>query len=649
MRRLLLLVLVLLSVPAQPAVASTLCLPECAPVVVVGVPGLRWDDVGAQTPTLQRLAREGAVGALSVKAVPAVSCPADGWLTLGAGNRAVAAGIARDPCGDELPDDLAAQVAANTDEREGAELGALLRGLDEVPLDRACVGLNGDGPRLAAAGEQSTGRRATTGPCLVSLVEAPAVTGMGTARAEAALEADRAVERELDDAGSVLVVGLSEVPGDDVAHLHVAIAHGPTFEPGALRSASTRRAPYVQLVDVAPTVLDLLGADAPSSMTGEPWRSVGEQPTPEELADVADLAVTAKAVTVPFFVVLLATQLALVLLALWRRRPGLADLVAVGAVAALGASYLANLVPWWRTPAPLLTLLAVVLLVGGLAAAAVFRLVRRNPPRRTVLLPAGLACGFTAVVLVLDLLTGAHLQMSSVAGYNPLVAGRFAGIGNVAFGVLAATALLATAALTRRSWVVAAVGAAVVLVDGAPHWGSDLGGVLALVPAFTLLALQLSGRKVSLLRLALAGTAAVAVVAAFALADWTRPADQRTHLGRFVQDVLDGSAGTLLRRKAEAVLGLLFASPVTALLPVVVAGAVWLVLRPPAPLAAAFAQAPAWKAGLTAVGLAGAIGFAVNDSGAAVPALAIVVAAPATTSVVLRARRARQEDPALLA
>ena len=252
-------------------------------------------------------------------------------------------------------------------------------------------------------------------------------------------------------------------------------------------------------------------------------------------------------------------------------------------------------------------------------------------------LPAQVVCGFVAAVVLVDLLTGAHLQLSSVAGYSPLVAGRFAGIGNVAFGVLAAAVLLAASA-SRRAVVIAAIGLVAVAVDGAPSFGSDVGGVLALVPAFVLLAMLRTGTRVTLSRLALAGAGAAAVVTAFALADFARPAGDRTHLGRFVQDVVDGTAGEVLSRKAGAVLDLLLRSPVTALLPLVVAAAVYLVVRPPAPLAAAFAAAPDWRHGLLAVGMASALGFALNDSGAAVPALAICVALPATLAVVARAR-----------
>ena len=58
-------------------------------VVVVGVPGLRWEDVSADvTPALWEMAERGSVGALSVRSARARTCPGDGWVQLGTGNRA---------------------------------------------------------------------------------------------------------------------------------------------------------------------------------------------------------------------------------------------------------------------------------------------------------------------------------------------------------------------------------------------------------------------------------------------------------------------------------------------------------------------------------------------------------------------------------
>ena len=119
--------------PAGPAAATK--------VVVVGVPGLRWDDVTPTgTPVLWRLARTGAVGALSVKAGPAVSCAADGFLTLGAGARATAYGAA---CG-FAPRDLAGVSARNRTSRERADPSALV-----AALQRSGLCASADGPLAA--------------------------------------------------------------------------------------------------------------------------------------------------------------------------------------------------------------------------------------------------------------------------------------------------------------------------------------------------------------------------------------------------------------------------------------------------------------------------------------------------------------------
>ena len=65
--------------------------PAARHVVLIGVPGLLWTDVtAARMPALWRLARQGSDGSLSVTGVYPLTCPADGWLTLNAANRAAA-------------------------------------------------------------------------------------------------------------------------------------------------------------------------------------------------------------------------------------------------------------------------------------------------------------------------------------------------------------------------------------------------------------------------------------------------------------------------------------------------------------------------------------------------------------------------------
>ncbi len=654
------------AVPVLPATAAVAVGPGSAPttvappraqvrpgpaVVVVGVGGLRWSDLGPDTPALNALASRAAVGVLSVKALSAAgrpaTCRADGWLTLGAGARAGWIGQHDERCTAELPrlagDGPAGRglVGANAATRDGAVLGALLpavEGVRDVGADLAPQGGAGSRIALGRPRDGADGFASTSPPgTLVDLLDAGDVTSRASLRA-----ADAAVAREvaqLAAGADLLVVGVSDRTGTRTPRLHVAMATGPHFPRGALRSASTRRAPYVQLIDVAPTVVQVLGAEVPAVMDGQPMTVQGPAPRVAALVDLQDKADGVRRATVPFFVVLVAVLL--VLLTVLRGRA--AQTAALAGVAALGASYVANLLPWWRAPSPLAALLGIVavlaVLVGVLAART------RHP--------VGWTAGGVAAVMGADLVAGAPLQMSSVAGYSPLVAGRFAGIGNVAFGVLLACVLLATASAaagrSRRATVlvVAVAGVLAVAVDGAPPWGSDVGGVLSLVPSFVLLGLLLTGTRVSVLRLGAALAAAVVVVAGFALADLSRPVSRRTHLGRFAAQVRDGTAGDVLARKADAVFGLLFHSPVTALLPLVVAGAVYVVSRPPPLLRRTFAAVPEFRPALAASGLGSLLGFGLNDSGAAVVALALLVVVPAGVAVVAGVSRSPAAPPRL--
>ncbi|HLZ36274.1 MAG TPA: hypothetical protein VKP64_00630 [Mycobacteriales bacterium] len=649
------------------------------PVVVVGAAGLRWDDVSpARTPALWRLADRGSVGTLTVRAARARTCPPDGWLTLGGGNRARGpeagprcAPVPASVVGEGRIRSWPAIVAANRRLEFGSTLGALgtvVRAAGDcvttVGPGAALTGADSRGrvpghlPRASAAHLLSPGSSTTLRPCPLTIIAADDLAVRGRTAAawrgiDAAVAAGTAVA---GPHGTVLVAGVSEV-GAERPRLHVAVAAGPRFSGGELRSASTRRAPYVQLIDVAPTVLALLGLEPPPSVVGQRWQPTPgprAQSLPAHVARLVDLdraAQEQRRLVPPFFALLVGAQAVLYLLAFTALRRlergrhrdrvlGAARVAALAFAAAPVATYLAQLVPWWRHAHPLPVLLAAV----AVADAAVLTVALAGPWRQRLLGPVGAVAGLTFAVLSLDVLTGARLQMSSLAGYSPLVAGRFAGFGNVSYAVFATGALLLTAALaagrSRRIALltVATVGTVAVVLDGSPTWGSDFGGVIALVPAFTVLGLLLTGARLSWRRLAAATAAGVLVVTAFALADYARPPDARTHVGRFVGQLLHGGAATIVRRKAESNLHLLTTSVLTLLVPVAVAFLGAVLRWPTSGLRRAFAHEPALRAGLLSVLVLGVVGFLVNDSGVAVPALAMSVAIPSAIAVSLSAR-----------
>jgi hypothetical protein len=284
---------------------------------------------------------------------------------------------------------------------------------------------------------------------------------------------------------------------------------------------------------------------------------------------------------------------------------------------------LLQLVPWWRWPVAVYAAVVAAAAVVGAAATAV---VARRSPRAAVLL----APAVTAAVLLGDQLAGAPLQLAAPFGDNPLVAGRFHGMGNIAYGVTMASLLLvdavATADLPRRTRVaaVSAVGVVAVAVDGAPAWGDDIGGILGLVPAVAVLVALVAGVRVTVRRALTVAVAAVVVAVGVGLADYARPESQQTHAGRFVGDVLHGDAWRVVRRKLLAVLSS-FTNPVVTLL---VVAAVAVAVAAARGRVAAPSPVPGVGAAAVATAVLAVVGSLLNDSGVFVAAAALLAFLP---------------------
>ena len=134
--------------------------------------------------------------------------------------------------------------------------------------------------------------------------------------------------------------------------------------------------------------------------------------------------------------------------------------------------------------------------------------------------PLLIALGAVFGLLVVDMLIGAPLQLNTVFGYSPTVGGRFAGMGNLAYGQFAGAAFLLFGLVSRRlaGWRFATAAALrclvlAIIIDGMPMWGSDVGGVLAFVPAVGVTPALLSDRGIRCGRL-LWGSLGVLAVAA---------------------------------------------------------------------------------------------------------------------------------------
>ncbi len=140
------------------------------------------------------------------------------------------------------------------------------------------------------------------------------------------------------------------------------------------------------------------------------------------------------------------------------------------------------------------------------------------------------------------------------------------------------------------------------------------------------------GVRLTVRRVVLVGLGTVAVVTLVSILDWLRPPEDQSHLGRFVQTVIDGGAGDVIRRKLDQNLDILFSSNLSVLVPVGVLFVVLVLLRPtsfgaPA-LQRAFDRSPVLRAGLVAGLVMWVIGFALNDSGTAIPAVSAILGIP---------------------
>jgi hypothetical protein len=650
-------------------------------VIVAGAAGLRWDDLDPQrTPALWAEATKGSAGWLSVKSAHRTTCPADGWLTLGAGNYAAwRTDRVIGPCPAVVPeitqpDGIGANVTLqrnvvrnNQDDLPyGATPGALAESV-------RCTVAVGAGAAVAAA--RPFGRvdryqaslpadpRKLLSSCVLSIVDLGTIDATGVARQAQVARADATLARIVaarPERSLIMVAGVSDT--DSSSRLHVAIAEGPGWEGGWLTSAGTGRDGYLQLVDLAPTVLSALDRAVPEKLfSGRSASSVPGRPADLGQAvggrnDADRRAGAQQGIAVTFFLVLAGVQLALYLLIVpllirARRHAGptgparaprrwlaTAEVLLTAAALAIPAALLADAAPWWRGDQPdlLFTAVTLGLLVLGTAA------VRLAPRFRRTLGPMGIAAAVGVLVVGADLLTGAQLQLNGVAGYSATAGSRYAGVGSVGLGVFVAGVLILAGTLAqwvRRPWrpvIVVLIGGFAVVMVGSPYLGADPVGAIAVTAGVCVAAAISTGGWLTLARFAWAGLAGLVVTIGFAILDLRRPALEQGSLGRFLTALADGTGGPAMHRVAVANGQVLVDSPLTLL---AVVGAVMLAFCQFSPwggLNRLFGLHPALRAAMAGTIVASLIAGALGGAALAVLGAAAAVAVPTAVLTTLR-------------
>lgn len=298
------------------------------------------------------------------------------------------------------------------------------------------------------------------------------------------------------------------------------------------------------------------------------------------------------------------------------------------------------LVPWWRAENP-----TIVLVSTTWAIAAVIAIVAVWLASRFNYGPYLVVAGLTAALFLGEVATGSTNLIDAPMGFNTLIGARFYGLGNEGFAIVAVSVLVVLAFLPRTKiglGIAALLGLGALAVVAHPDMGADFGGALALLPSLGLLLLFMSGRRPSLKTLLIVALAGGAFAFAVAFADYLRP--DRTHLGNFVQAIIDGEAWEIIWRKMSVNLRLLTSSShrwvVLAGLVAIVTVVVPRLRKARGRIESDEASAPhpdtRLTHGLITSGVCMALAFTVNDSGIVLPGMGMIVSLPALLPLIVR-------------
>ncbi len=478
--------------------------------------------------------------------------------------------------------------------------------LYDEPLPRARIALNRPlrDPAILRRAESAP---ADIVPGLLATTLAASGRGFAVASAQPSRLGSLVASLRADD----LLIAIERPPPAENEALAVGVA-GRGFD-GNLSSDSTRLEGYVLSTDVAPTILERLGAEVPAEMSGRPMRTEGEV----DAAAVAELGERMAVISERRGPVIGLSLL------VWIVALGLA--VATGRVRAARPGV--RLVGLAVVLLPLVLLIAAALEPGRSAEAA---LVMLGAPLLAALTLAllggyralGVGAGLTVLAYAVDVIAGSPLTSLSLLGPNPGLGVRFYGIGNELEALLAVLVVAGTGAalagfvprLPERVGAATflAVGIAAAFVFAAGRFGADVGAAIVFPLGAAVAAAALPGGRRRSAWFVLA--VPVAAVAVLALVDLVSGGD--AHLTRSVLDA--GGLGDLadvaerrLRLSANS-----FSRPIVyVFLPLILVLAVLAFARRDR-LAAWVRDHPAMRAGMLGAAAAVVVGTLANDSGA---------------------------------
>lgn len=465
---------------------------------------------------------------------------------------------------------------------------------------------------------------------------------------------------EISGGSTTFIIASLSPPGSSKQPLKSAyeqltpiIVHGPGFKEGGLISGSTQRNGMVTTVDIAPTVLSILGLQKGAVMTGSPMHFGGAGVTPENLNSFNLSAVgvkdTRRTALLAYIYIQLALYVLTALVLAYRKMLNKTSITILETLIFMTMGF--PLFSFYTTKFEHLTSQGTLITLLTIGASLVFAVVLMLT-RRKALHPITGVSAITLLVLSVDALVGAPSFVNSIFGYDPIRGSRFFGVGNEAMAIFIANTLLAFGVMLEKAWNKWTILAGcilcvlIVIIIGFPTLGANTGGTIAAVAAFVAMLLQAVKSKAKVRNAAIAIAAIVVVLGFFITYDVTHGA--QTHMGRTIGLIASGGLqeiAAIASRKLATNLMVLRYSTWSYFLLITLGLFAFLWFRPAGVLRSLLADYRGISAAITASIIGGVFGFAFNDSGVLIPAIIMSYIIPAVIYLMLWERYHLSEGP----
>lgn len=411
------------------------------------------------------------------------------------------------------------------------------------------------------------------------------------------------------------------------------IIFGDGFSKGLLTSATTRRNGIITLVDLAPTIVNQFNSNIglPKEMTGSMIRYVKSNINFQKLQSINKYTILIDELRPAFVFAFIALQVITFIFAglvLWTGAYDnwifkSARILLLSVMVVPVSFLLTGLLATEAAIIPFVVILLTTVVILTTASILLFK------DKLVSILAISIA---TYLMIVIDVLFGAKLNMNTILGYSPIIAGRFYGIGNQMMSVLLAVSLVLVASfqdirrkdsIYMRAFQLFLFAATLVIV-GLPDLGANTGGTITFLAAFWAAYVYYKKRSLDIID-ALKAFGALVIFFIIAVgANMIFSAGSESHLTRMVVRIQDGAYLDLyltIKRKLLTNWRIFRYSSWSYLFIIVIGLFVALRLRPVGGMNDLFKKYPAFLAATTGCLIGSFVGLVTNDSGISIPAL----------------------------